>query len=107
MTPTREDWEKTVKPKGNWDQLLEQDPELARAWTERSKVLVLKEGELEIHLDYHEYEGNFRYDLRMWAMIDGKMRPTKRGLVIFPQQIQRFVQLLDELINGGDQPKTN
>lgn len=97
----------------NWDKLLAQDPNLARSWSERNRVLVLKEGELELHLDYREWEGNFRYDIRMWAYIDGEMRPTRKGIVIFPHQIKEFARLLDELIVGGDptnqptEPTTN
>lgn len=87
------------KPKTNWEQIIEQDPSLAKAETERSSTMVLKANELELRLAYHEYQGYFRYDLRMWAFIDGQWRPTKRGLVIFPDQIEEFVRRLLDVIS--------
>jgi hypothetical protein len=86
--------------KSNWEQMLEQDPSLRRMHTERSRVQVLKEGQFELRLEYRSYNGDFRYDLRLWAFIEDEWRPTKRGLVIFPSQIEEFAKLLDELIHG-------
>lgn len=97
---------KVSRGKSNWEQILEQDPDLRMAQTERLKIIVLKPGELELRLSYHAYQGNFRYDIRMYALIEGLMRPTKRGVVIFPSQIDEFIRTLIELAYpnnlGGD-----
>jgi hypothetical protein len=87
--------------KTNWEQMLEQDPVLKRSHTARGYKMALKDGVFELRLEYREYGGDFRYDLRMWAYIDDEWRPTKRGLVIFPNQIEEFLDLLTKLVKGG------